>query len=465
MLRRLSPHWRQQRRIKGTARAATSPPPPPPVAGYVDMWEGDSSIFTNGALNYDGGVEITSSNSLDLRNTDFSQAGWLNYPSGYDTEQPVFSQGLDNGLCISGIYHSAAQQFELDVYFDGVQQASASVSFAGFTNVTAGWLYYGVHFTHATKTLHIRLTTTVTSYTLATSPQNAGVFYFGFDGTTLADNGNYIDSMGIWTNDLQGGSVPNDLFNGGQGRTFAQLLSADTVGLVSWYDFSEATFLNDSGPAANTLTNPGNSICYDGVTLSKSGTGDYSLWYGINGGLLMEVGGQVIQRPQYAPSLCNGYGGVQTPGGVGSAGQGLQYTITPSNTWTVFLVAQHTGSDTTDKLFQFTTNDFLEVNGGQYKWVKNSGGATVNCGGTPGNWNVITLSFTSGNLKVRINGTQTATLTPNTTYASANSMTLFTDSGAESSFNVVQFGVYGAMTLANIEQEEADLGAKFGITV
>jgi hypothetical protein len=75
------------------------------------------------------------------------------------------------------------------------------------------------------------------------------------------------------------------------------------------------------------------------------------------------------------------------------------------------------------------------------------------------------LRFTPGNLKVYINGTQTASFTPNAVYVTQSSFELFTNSSNSISnggvFDVLQVQRGGAIADADVTTQTTTLRNKF----
>jgi hypothetical protein len=148
--------------------------------------------------------------------------------------------------------------------------------------------------------------------------------------------------------------------------------------------------------------------------------------------------------------------------------------ITADASQTVFLVARKNSAPAaaTKAALSITLTAFLFTNtavGTGYCYGQNEAAGNVAIGGTPANWNIIALKYTSAaSLSVYINGGAATTFDPHDSYATGTDFWFGAklDGSADGDYDIGRALVYSAaLADADMNTVFSGLGALWGITV
>lgn len=438
------------------------------LSSITNSWEADFGLFNNFGLVINPGGFVSANQSVDLTKSDWTIAvSLLGNFTTQDVELVLWSQGATNGVHITTINHSSDSTSDIRVYFDGVLQGT-------YVGVSS----FGVVVTYArtTKLLTILAsanTADAQTFVTTANPDNGGIWYLAYDGSLSSAQTMGQTNVGIWYVAVSGPVLEDlvtqvfQLMGVGAGIGYfpsaATFPPADTIGLVGYWSLHES--FNPS-IGTDTLTASGSTTFTSfagqpNVSVSGQHVPD---WWDILGGVdIAMAGGATNTGLLYTAKSVNSVYGQLTSDSIHTYGKASGIPASATQTW--FLVAKAVSATGTLFCLGASTAAQLIVSGGQYQWKNNSSGAAVSCGGTASNFNVICLRFTPGNLKVYINGTQTASFTPNAVYVTQSSFELFTNSSNSISnggvFDVLQVQRGGAIADADVTTQTTTLRNKF----
>ena len=184
----------------------------------------------------------------------FAYVGWIKNPSpaNYDT---VIDHQLNSGfpanvsLCLYS--NSAALRA---VVSDNTGTSPVTIdSLVSLSD--GGWHFFAVWFDDSDKKLRISVDdeTPVASAAMTGNWKGTYTLYFGgASGTIDAWDGN-LARFGYYTS-IPSGAVRTSLYNNGKGKSYADLTTAEKVGLVSYWNLDEASGDRADSHGSNTLT-------------------------------------------------------------------------------------------------------------------------------------------------------------------------------------------------------------------
>jgi hypothetical protein len=180
--------------------------------------------------------------------TSFTLTGWVKFnTTGLQRLWGLGTPG--SGGCS---VFTRANQVEIS-FFDGVSVSPSPVK--AYTQATGTWYFVSVTYDAANDILSLDLNASGTPGT-ASRTDVVGAdqpFNIGESGSGFGYLDGQADSIGYWQRALSASEIAA-IYNSGAGRSYASLTTADKVGLISWYDFSDLTSPRTSEPGPGTLT-------------------------------------------------------------------------------------------------------------------------------------------------------------------------------------------------------------------
>lgn len=235
---------------------------------YLDS---NNFVISDSAADFNGGYLSTDyTTGLSVGNRDFSTFGWFRFDTlGANYQTCISKYGTMNQEILiranNAGFHIIAKGPSLNV----------NEAFALGVPSTSQWFFVGYRYNSSSKNLTLRVNSTDYSYgttsglNITTEPLKLGAFANGSD---ILDG--KADSIGVWTKYLSNTEV-TDIYNGGNGKVFADLTTSQLINLVSWWDLDENSSTRFDSLGTYDLNVSGSTVdSNDGIAAGNASDAD-----------------------------------------------------------------------------------------------------------------------------------------------------------------------------------------------